>query len=141
MSIIRYISIILTAAALTSCAIDAEPPGLDNPHLHFVAGRVYDADNNEIEHIKVTIEWGPGHEPSVNFTASDGSFTAEIPEGIQSERFDFRIILEDIDGQENGGLFETMTDKAIYSLDPESPTGFLVYHMNRATASESSPQY
>ncbi len=109
--------------------------------LHFVAGRVFDAEDNEIEHIKVTIDWG-GHDiaPSVNYTASDGSFSAEIPEKIKSETFEFNITLEDIDGDDNGGLFETLTDRVIYSLDPETPEDIIIYRLNRATASESSPQ-
>ncbi len=141
MRIIRYISFFFIAMSVSSCMVgDLLNDENANP-LHFVVGKVLDEENREIEHIKVTIDWGEhGTKLSVNYTASDGSFTAEIPEEVKSETIEFKITLEDIDGEENGGLFETVADKVIYSLDPESPEEIITYRLNRATPSESSPQ-
>ncbi len=137
-----YISL-LTVLALSSCSRDFDLTLEDESvkPSHFVVGKVLDTDGKEIEHIKVTIDWGEHKvNPSVNYTASDGSFTTEVPQKIQSPTFEFKITLEDIDGEDNGGLFETITDKVIYSINPESPSEFITYRLNRATASESSPQ-
>ncbi len=143
---IRYIYLLFAALSVSSCmdmsaVFDREPSIEDDSMpLHFVAGRVMDAEDNEIEHIKVTIDWGGVYEPSINYTASDGSFSALIPVEGGVDVIEFKITLEDIDGEENGGLFKTVTDKVIYSIDSESPSGFMIYRLNRAIASENSPQ-
>ncbi len=140
MKIIRYISYIFMAAAAASCSLEALPPGYDIAPPVFVGGTVYDTDNNEIEHIKITVDWGKGLEPSVNYSASDGGFAIEVPKNMLNDTFEFKITLEDTDGEDNGGQFETITDKVIYNSGEDSPASSLVYRLNRATASESSPQ-
>ena len=53
------------------------------------------------------------------------------------------VTIEDIDGEENGGLFERRSDKLmIYREDfSEEPVRIeLDYRLTPATASESSPQ-
>ena len=53
------------------------------------------------------------------------------------------VTLEDIDGEENGGLFESKSDKLIlYREDfSEEPVRIeLDYRLSPATASENSPQ-
>ncbi len=137
-----FITFITTALSAVSCMTQAEmmPPMYDSAR-HYVAGQVLDADGNGIEQIKVTIDWGgQGMDPEIKYTSSDGSFTTEIPEKVKSDTFEFGIKIEDIDGEENGGLFNSISDKVLYNMNPESPTGFLIYRLNRATASESSPQ-
>ncbi len=146
MSIIGYISLLFIAMSVSSCMAmedvwndDFDYPVEEQPY-HYVMGKVMDVEDNAIEHIKVTVDWGGVYEPSINYTASDGSFSAVIPVEPEAEMIEFKITLEDIDGEENGGLFKTVTDKVIYSLGPESPSGFMIYRLNRATASENTPQ-
>ncbi len=107
---------------------------------HFIAGRVLSIDNQPIEHIRVTVDWDGGSSKSVNYTASDGGFAAEIPQELYSPGMTVTLTMEDIDGEENGGLFETITDRINISGSPENTNGILVYRLNRATASENSPQ-
>ncbi len=147
MHIIRYISLCLAAVLVSSCmAVDGlwdagMSPLPEDGAMHFVVGKVVDVDDNEIEHIKVTIDWEAGGGQSVNYTASDGTFAAEVPMKTGgAETVEFKITFEDIDGEKNGGLFKTLSDKGIYSLDPENPGGIIIYRLNRATASENSPQ-
>ena len=75
----------------------------------------------------------------IKYTDSNGMFYLDIINAPES--YNVTLTLEDIDGEENGGLFETLTDTIILFGDPESnSTVKLDYRLNRATASESSPQ-
>ncbi len=137
----KFIAYIFISLAATSCMVDLEradaPPG---EGLHFLTGRVLGLPENEpVEHIKVTIGWNNGEQQDVKYTSSEGIFSAELPEGMETP-VPVSILMEDIDGQENGGLFESHTDNIIFSMDPDSPIEFLDYRLNRAIASESSPQ-
>ncbi len=147
MRYLRYISYIILATFMMSCSAEAGPgwynenPPSNAVPRHYVTGRIFDADDKPIEHIKVTIDWGEIYDLTINYTASDGSFSAEIPDDVKADTFEFRIIMEDIDGNENGGTFETLTDKVIYRMGgSDSPTGFLIYRLNRATALANSRQ-
>ena len=51
------------------------------------------------------------------------------------------LTLEDIDGEENGGLFEGHSESILFEKQNDQPTELnLVFHLNHATASENSPQ-
>ncbi len=136
----RFISYIFMALALSSCMAateDIAPPDA----RFFIGGRVSDSEDRPIEHIRITLEWkGSTIPPAVTYTASDGIFVAEIPDEAQAETVPVRLTIEDIDGEDYGGLFNTVTDNIIHSTSPESPSDFLVYRLNRATASENIPQ-
>ena len=132
----------ICAYALASCmAMDMEgvPDMSDMPELTY-PGSVMDTEGRPIEHIKVTIEWqGAFPVKDIKYTDSNGMFYLDIINAQES--YNVTLTLEDIDGEENGGLFETLTDTIILFGDPESnSTVKLDYRLNRATASESSPQ-
>ncbi len=116
-----------------------------NPVTDVITGKVmYIPDNSimplPIEHIKVTFEWGDNIPDDIKYTSGDGIFAVEIPASIHAREFPVSITLEDIDGEENGGLFESFTDNIIYSY-PDSSSEPLVYRLNHATVSGSSPQF
>ena len=132
----------ICAYALASCmAMDMEgvPDMSDMPELTY-PGSVMDTEGRPIERIKVTIEWqGAFPVKDIKYTDSNGMFYLDIINAQES--YNVTLTLEDIDGEENGGLFETLTDTIILFGDPESnSTVKLDYRLNRATASESSPQ-
>ncbi len=142
---IKYISILVITLLSSSCRVmdvqDQQEPLPD----HFITGKVTYLPEGSIierpiEHIKVTFDWGHGIQEDIQYTSGDGIFYVEIPEEITSAEIPVNITLEDIDGEDNEGLFETFSDNIIYSIDPQSPTGFITYRLTRATASESSPQ-
>ncbi len=116
------------------------PTGGNKPN-HYIVGRVLCWEHFEpLEHIKITVDWGEKAPQDIKYTADDGSFTVEIPSTVMAETVPVTITLEDIDEYDNSGLFETISDSIIISLDPESSTGILDYRLHHATASESSPQ-
>ena len=138
----KIICAAICAYALASCmAMDMEgvPDMSDMPELTY-PGSVMDTEGTPIEHIKVTIEWqGAFPVKDIKYTDSNGMFYLDIINPPES--YNVTLTLEDIDGEENGGLFETLTDTIILFGDPESnSTVKLDYRLNRATASESSPQ-
>lgn len=138
----HFISPVL-ALILTSCAAEMATD-LKDGMMPMVGGRVTDMEGNPIEHIQVTLNWGSHAKESVVFTSSEGIFKSEAilaEEGQTS----LRITLEDIDGTDNGGQFETLTETVtLYedeAEDSEGPVRFdLDFRLNHATVSENSPQ-
>ncbi len=150
MNILRYISYFVALMMAASCSIQdmaVEAPGQgpddylmpDPGSTHYISGKVFDNEDNVLEHIRVTIDWNGEIEKSTKYTASDGSFRFRLPAIMNFEGATIPITLDDIDGEANGGRFESLTDNIVFSYNSEA-TGFLVYRLNRATPSESSPQ-
>lgn len=136
----KIICAIICAYALASCmAMDmAGVPDMSEMPEQTYPGSVMDIEGRPIEHIKVTIECqGAFPVKEIKYTDSNGMFYLDIINAPVS--YNVTLTLEDIDGEENGGLFETLTDTIILFGDPESNSTIkLDYHLNRATASESS---
>lgn len=140
------LNIIVISMTVSSCmaAMDfGEPstdstPGIEEPNI---IGSVSDTDNTPIEHIRVTLTWNNGEYIEIKYTSYDGTFISSGPiHGIGNNTL--TVTLEDIDGERNGGLFESMTDTITLfeQEDGEYATVTLAYHLNRATASENIPQ-
>lgn len=105
-----------------------------------ITGSVNDIDGNPIEHIQVTLEWGDKGITEISYTSSEGIFTADAYLSNKGETL-VKITLEDIDGDENGGLFETLEENIVLFEEDlqNSVTGSgeinleMAFHLNRAT--------
>ena len=130
----------LTAAVLTaSCMAMQYEPTMDNVAPEpAIVGNVTDTSGVAIEHIKVTLDWNDGAFSETQYTNSDGVFTAEIWENVEKAVRSLTVTLEDIDGEENGGTFETLYET--FTVFEDNSATVLDFRLNRATASESSPQ-
>ena len=139
MRVTGFISI-LTAAVLTaSCmAMQYEPPMDNVAPQPAIVGNVTDTSGVAIEHIKVTLDWNDGAFSETQYTNSDGVFTAEIWENVEKAVRSLTVTLEDIDGEENGGTFETLSET--FTVFEDNSATVLDFRLNRATALESSPQ-
>ena len=139
MRVTGFISI-LTAAVLTaSCMAMQYEPTMDNVAPNpAIVGNVTDTSGVAIEHIKVTLDWNDGAFSETQYTNSDGVFTAEIWENVEKAVRSLTVTLEDIDGEENGGTFEPLSET--FTVFEENSVTILDFRLNRATASESSPQ-
>ena len=139
MRVTGFISI-LTAAVLTaSCMAMQYEPTMDNvAPKPAIVGNVTDTSGVAIEHIKVTLDWNDGAFSETQYTNSDGVFTAEIWENVEKAVRSLTVTLEDIDGEENGGTFESLSET--FTVFEENSVTILDFRLNRATASESSPQ-
>ena len=99
---------------------------------------VDDSDETPINHIRITIEWDSEDSPAIIYSSGSGKFESviDIPDEYPMT---IDLTLSDIDGEDNGGLYEERTDQIsiIEGNDSKKPST-LVYRMTRATASESS---
>ncbi len=142
----NIISLGMAALALTSC-MAALPPAYDNQADAFmpaVEGLVCDEEDNPLEHIMVTLQWGNGLKDNVLYTSSEGRFKSFIPEEVIGTEGSLSLILEDIDGIENGGYFQTLTDKVLLYQDTEVSDTTVIsldYRLTRATPSANTPQF
>ena len=133
------IPIAVTAVLTASCMAMVHEPSMDSISQEAVIiGNVTDTSGVAIEHIKVTLNWNDGAFIETQYTNSDGAFHA----GIWNTEVEFNrsltVLLEDIDGEENGGSFESHTET--FTVFEGNTTVELDFRLNRATASESSPQ-
>lgn len=134
---------ILTVLAVSSCMSMDIPSDIPDRNEDYgkIEGFVTDTDDNFIEHIKVTFEWNEGSYQEIQYTDSQGHFSSEYWQAATSKAVILTITLEDIDGEENGGLFETQSETlTLFDNDDRVVTEPIVFRLNRATASESSPR-
>ena len=138
----------ITLAALAFAAVScmqADPfPGVDFPDTgdsDKLVGYVTDTDDNSIEHIKVTLDWNNGTYQEIKYTDSYGQFQTDCWQPATREAVTLAITIEDVDGEENGGLFEPVSETIIlFENGVQDIVDPMVFRLNRATASESSPQ-
>ena len=86
-----------------------------------VKGKVTDEASAPIEHIEVTIDLSKRTESKTVYTSSDGTFIFDISFKEARNIKKISITLTDTDGEENGGLFETLTEE-IHLVEEESAT-------------------
>lgn len=138
--------IYLSAAfLLSSCmAMDALiKPDADMLMTPSISGTVCSDENMPIEHIMVTAVWGSGIHDDVVYTSSEGTFSISIHEEIIGKESTITLTLEDIDGIENGGEFEKISDQILLFSEDEDYTSSSIsldYQLTRATREENSPQ-
>ncbi len=144
---LRYISYIITIVLISSCeAMDFVENDISRPFEpggnDAIAGVVLDAEDNSIEHIRVTVDWNNGMEKTVKYTASDGSFSAKLPKDTDfgsGGGKTITITLDDIDEEANGGRFNSLTDNIVFNSEANSAE-LLVYRLTRAIPSENNLQ-
>lgn len=106
-----------------------------------LVGYVTDTDDNPIEHIKVTLDWNNGTYQEIKYTDNYGQFQTDCWQPAAREAVTLAITIEDVDGEENGGLFEPVSETIIlFENGVQDIVDPMVFRLNRATASESSPQ-
>lgn len=74
-----------------------------------LTGSVTDTEGNPIEHIQVTLEWSEIGIKDIVYTSSEGIFKSQAYLPTTGDT-SVKITLEDIDEEENGGVFEVLTE-------------------------------
>ena len=74
-----------------------------------LTGSVTDTEGNPIEHIQVTLEWSEIGIKNIAYTSSEGIFKSQAYLPTKGDT-SVKITLEDIDEEENGGVFEVLTE-------------------------------
>lgn len=130
--VIRFLTGIIVLSAMAACS--KADPSISDPTMlpGNIHGFVTDEDGSPINHIKVTLTQSAF--PLVVYTSSRGEFIADmaLTEGP------LEIMLEDIDGEENGGAFAPLSNTITVLEDLEMIT--LEYSLTLATASENTQQ-
>ena len=132
---------ILALGIIGSCMAPIHSDMYDTERIN-VNGLVVDENEKPINHIKVTMEWDSPYSPMVVYSSPKGDFSAALEFYRQTYPVTVSVTISYIDGEENGGLFQTRNDEFTileegYSSDSNAP---IVYQLTRATASESSQQ-
>ena len=125
---------------LASCSKEAAYDGSYHDEIR-LEGLVIDAESEApVNHMEILIEWESVESPVVVYTSDKGRFSTMLaaPDSYPAV---ISLTITDIDGEENGGLFEDFNDTITihgegHYREPSIPT----YRLSRATASESSPQ-
>lgn len=135
----KKICIFISMLLLTSCAAEYSHNHPDAPPA-VIAGVVLDINDSPIEHIKISVKHEE-EDPVETFTSSEGKFRHEIAMPKDEAAMTIIITMDDIDGEENGGFFESHTESVLFNRSDDDLTEMnLVFRLNHATASESSPQ-
>ena len=140
MRTIRLISVLLGMAVVAvSCMGDMTQgmPGHED-HRHLIVGHVTDTSGTAIEHIKVTLDWNDGAFSETQYTNSDGEFSSAIWKAEEDMVKSLTIKLEDIDGEENCGCCESLSET--FTVFEDNSVTTLDFRLNHATSSENIPQ-
>ena len=131
---------IFTALAMCSCSLgNFDIDKVTPPDFTGIAGQITDTKGNPVEHIKVTIGI-EGMQTISAYTSSEGVFIISI-EDNRLKISQIEVLIEDVDGEENGGHFATVNDTV--QIDEYQEDGLrlsLDYRLTLSTASEYIPQ-
>lgn len=139
----RLLIYLICLIIMHSCSdIDSPYQSTDMDYC-LIQGHVADQNGVPLEKIRIRIKSRNDDKlVSTNYTSSNGSFHCELAIPEDNSQMAIEIIIEDIDGEENGGLFESKTDTiTIYEEDYRRRPVIIdlpSYRLNHATASVSS---
>ena len=137
---------LMMAAAVITCACSMEGFDADkyvSGAFSGIVGQVTYENGQPIEHIMVTLDGSENEVPALVYTDSDGVFMSTMdfnPDTMKDHIL--TVTLEDIDGEEHGGLFESFSDIVRFEEEEvKTPVRVtLSYTLLHATASENIPQ-
>ena len=144
MKLIRLITSIITIFLLHSCM-----KGIgfqDNVYSLYgiIQGTVTDDGGRPLEKIRITINTDEADNPLTVYTSSDGTFICEFPLFIERGQIRLDIRIDDIDGEENGGFFESKTGSVTIFEEDYQEVPVIIdlppYRLSHAIASESNLQ-
>ena len=125
---------------LASCSKEAAYDGSYHDEIR-LEGLVIDAESEApVNHMEILIEWESDESPVVVYTSDKGRFSTMLaaPDSYPAV---ISLTITDIDGEENGGMFEGRSENiTFFKEDYFHEPSILTYRLSRATASESSPQ-
>lgn len=133
MKAFKFISIVSAVALLLSSCMKMDYAGAQYEGIE-IRGMVQDADCNPLNHIRITLDSDIFDTPHVIYTSQKGNFNTLIETDITNLPILIDVTIEDIDGDENGGTFETVTDKISIFENTEQTSSIMispVYTLNR----------
>lgn len=144
----KLYQIIVTALLVLSCSHDRFEEHIDtsSADLPSIKGKVVNMYGEPVEHIKITLKWSNSTSGSeVVYTSSEGTFYSESDSSEWQDILTLEVSLEDIDGIDFGGLYESKNDVIkIYASEismNEKINIERIYHLSHAIVSASSLQF
>ena len=140
----KKVIIALALAAVCSCMGPDHIGNADGNLPVYIEGTVSSEELDPLKHIRITVSFEGEEESSVVYTSSKGIFRTDRYIAPYNLPLTICISIDDIDGEENGGLYSPLSDKI--TIFREDIKGLPViklapaYRLTRATASESSQQ-
>ena len=132
----RLLHIILPVLILSSCMDFADRDESDQSVV--IRGIVTDMEGKALEHIRITATSDMAGKITC-YSSSDGKFQCSLPADRRKGNMTINISIEDIDNEDNGGLFESSSDTiTIFEKDFSSLPIMIdlnTYHLNHATVS------
>ena len=132
----RLLHIILPVLILSSCMDFADRDESDRSVV--IRGIVTDMEGKALEHIRITATSDMAGKITC-YSSSDGKFQCSLPIEQRKGNMTISISIEDIDNEDNGGLFESSSDTiTIFEKDFSSLPIMIdlnTYHLNHATVS------
>ncbi len=111
MRILRYITYLLCLFAAHACADISSEMDItagDNQY-GVILGSITDQNGTPLEKIKISISCEDIKNGSFSYTSSDGRFHCEFSLPEEPMQMVIEILIEDTDGEDRGGHFETKT--------------------------------
>lgn len=138
----RLLHIFLPVLILSSCTDYADHDESDQSVV--IRGIVTDMEGKAIEHIKVTATSDLAGKITC-YSSSDGKFQCSLPAESRKGNMTINILIEDIDNNENGGLFESSSDTITIFEKEFSSFPVMIdlntYRLNLSTVSENILQF
>ena len=142
----KYLGYIFIAMLMLSSCMKQDSYMNEDDMVCILKGKTTDPDGTGIEHIRITISYDGSEGEHSYYSGTGGKFLCEFPLPEISGELTINIILEDIDGTDNGGEFSSMTHKVtLFENDYIEDPGHVIIDMqdcrlSHATASENIPQ-
>ena len=137
MKILRYITFLLFLFAAHACSEAHIGMDTDANKYGVIQGSITDQDGTPLEKIKISIGSEGTQTNSSSYTSSDGRFRCEFALPEEHKQMVIDILIEDIDGQERGGYFETKTTVVTIYEDDLQKVPLIIdlptYRLSRAT--------
>lgn len=142
---VPYIISLILLLAMHSCMAGIDNITNSDPYRSgIIQGSVTDQNGNALERIRITIDSNISEKPESYYTSSEGQFRCEVPLEEDYGHIVINISIEDIDGEENGGIFETKSDTITIFEDDVNSYPIVIdlptYRLSHATVSENSPR-
>ena len=138
MRIVRYITYLLCLIAVHACSdIGMDIAEGEKNGYGVIQGSITDQDGTPLERIKISISSEGTQKNSSSYTSSDGRFRCEFALPEEPKQMVIDILIEDIDGNDRGGYFETKTTVVTIYEDDLQKVPLIIdlptYRLSRAT--------
>ena len=138
------IFLIISSLMTTSCMASLDNnEDIDTEAYAIIQGKITDMDGNPIEKIKISIRINEEEDAGTCYSSSNGTYRKTLFKTNTTDRLIIELLIEDIDGDEHGGFFESQKLSASIIEDEITQWPVIIdlpCRLNLSTPSENIPQ-